>query len=87
MPQDFDPLFVVRLAYHDPDIPVDRVKACPAEHPPISIATASCWIIATAWFVEVTAASRANALDLNLADFTSRMVQKSSARFRSVKYA
>jgi hypothetical protein len=34
VPEDLDPLFVVRLVYHDPNIPVDRIKTMPAGSSP-----------------------------------------------------
>ncbi len=34
LPEDWDPLFIVRLFYRDPDIPVDRVKNLPAGSSP-----------------------------------------------------
>ena len=34
VPEDFDPLFIVRLHYRDPNIPVDRVKTMPAGSSP-----------------------------------------------------
>jgi hypothetical protein len=63
MPQDFDPLFVVRLAYHDPNIPVDRVKGMPGGSSPNLDRYSLVLDYCNGRFVEVTAASRSQCTD------------------------